>query len=118
MPSNRLSAQITNSNCADDMMLFAKFVADFEKILSILKEELARIIHDIHESKTNIIMSFNKNDTDLVRIHDLMLKVMRYGKAQCHMAKPIHILLELYYDRVRGRMMRSQIASKLLGFLL
>ena len=99
------------------MMLFAKFLADLENIPSILKEELSRIIHDMHESKTNIIMSFNKTDSDFVGIHDLMLKVMPYGKAQCHMAKPIHILVEFYYDQVRGRMMRSQIASKLLGLL-
>ena len=86
---NRPSERLTNSRYADDMMLFAKSLAELEEMLLLLKEELAKIGLDMHESKSKIMTSFNEDDLDFVDIDGLMMEILPYDKAHKYLGRMI-----------------------------
>ena len=76
-----IASQITNIRYADDMMLFAKSLVEVEDMLALLKEELANIGLEMHESKTKIMTSFNETNINFIDVDGLLLEVLPDGKA-------------------------------------
>ena len=69
-----ISDRLTNTRYADDMMIFGKSLEELEEMLMLLKEELAAIRLEMHESKTKIMTNDNEFGLDFIDIDGLMLR--------------------------------------------
>ena len=69
------------------MMLFAKSLVELEDMLALLKEDLANIGLEMHESKTKIMTSFNETNIDFIDVDGLLLEVLPDGKAHKYLGR-------------------------------
>ena len=56
-------------------------------MLALLKEELANIGLEMHESKTKIITSFNETNIDFIDVNGLLLEVLLDNKAHKYLGR-------------------------------